>query len=57
MFIQWFVEAQKWRFLLCKVQYLKFGQSIKAIFSGLSVSFLTPNRTGEFLEELFLFQK
>ena len=57
MFIQWFVEAQKWRFLLCKVQYLKFGQSIKAIFSGLSVSFLTPNRTGEFLGRIIFISK
>ena len=57
MFIQWFVEAQKWRFLLCKVQYLKFGQSIKAIFSGLSVSFLTPNRTGEFLGRIIFIPK
>ncbi len=57
MFIQWFLEAQKWRFLLCKVQYLKFGQSIKAIFSGLSVSFLTPNRTGEFLGRIIFIPK
>ena len=57
MFVQWFVEAQKWRFLLCKVQYLKFGQSIKAIFSGLSVSFLTPNRTGEFLGRIIFIPK
>ena len=57
MFIQWFVEAQKWRFLLYKVQYLKFGQSIKAIFSGLSVSFLTPNRTGEFLGRIIFISK
>ena len=57
MFIQWFVEAQKWRFLLYKVQYLKLGQSIKAIFSGLSVSFLTPNRTGEFLGRIIFISK
>jgi len=57
MFVQWFVEAQKWRFLLYKVQYLKFGQSIKAIFSGLSISFLTPNRTGEFLGRIIFISK
>ena len=57
MFLQWFVEAQKWRFLLYKVQYLKLGQSIKAIFSGLSVSFLTPNRTGEFLGRIIFISK
>lgn len=57
MFVQWFVEAQKWRFLLCKVQYLKLGQSIKAIFSGLSVSFLTPNRTGEFLGRIIFISR
>ena len=57
MFIQWFVEAQKWRFLLFKVQYLKLRQSIKAIFSGLSVSFLTPNRTGEFLGRIIFIPK
>ena len=57
MFVQWFVEAQKWRFLLYKVQYLKLGQSIKAIFSGLSVSFLTPNRTGEFLGRIIFISK
>ena len=57
MFFQWLVEAQKWRFLLYKVQYLKLGQSIKAIFSGLSVSFLTPNRTGEFLGRIIFIPK
>jgi len=57
MFIQWFVEAQKWRFLLYKVQYLKFRQSIKAVFSGLSISFLTPNRTGEFLGRIIFISK
>ena len=57
MFLQWFVEAQKWRFLLYKVQYLKLGQSIKAIFSGLSVSFLTPNRSGEFLGRIIFISK
>ena len=57
MFVQWFVEAQKWRFLLYKVQYLNLGQSIKAIFSGLSVSFLTPNRTGEFLGRIIFISK
>ena len=57
MFVQWFVEAQKWRFLLFKVQYLNLGQSMKAIFSGLSVSFLTPNRTGEFLGRIIFISK
>ena len=57
MFVQWFVEAQKWRFLLFKVQYLNLGQSMKAIFSGLSVSFLTPNRTGEFLGRIIFITK
>ena len=36
---------------------MKFGQSIKAIFSGLSVSFLTPNRTGEFLGRIIFIPK
>jgi uncharacterized membrane protein YbhN (UPF0104 family) len=48
MFLNWTVEAFKWKSLvnvLCKISLVK---SLRSVFTGITVSFYTPNRIGEF---------
>ena len=44
MFLNWFLEALKWRFLISKIEQISIKRSIRAIFSGITVSAFTPNR-------------
>ena len=48
MFVNWGIEALKWKQLLSKTQQISFVQSFKAILAGCTVSLITPNRIGEF---------
>ncbi|MEP7167860.1 MAG: lysylphosphatidylglycerol synthase domain-containing protein [Bacteroidota bacterium] len=48
MFFNWTIEAVKWQLLMAKIQKVSLGVSISAIFSGITVSFFTPNRIGEY---------
>ena len=49
MFVNWSLEALKWKISVQSVQPVGFFRSLKAIFSGVSFSVTTPNRTGEYL--------
>src|SRR6187401_444099 len=49
MFMNWSLEALKWKISVQGVQPVSFFKSLKAIFSGVSFSVTTPNRTGEYL--------
>ncbi|GAB4092882.1 lysylphosphatidylglycerol synthase domain-containing protein [Flaviaesturariibacter terrae] len=49
MLCNWGIEAVKWRILVKPVQAISFGQSFKAVLSGVSFSISTPNRVGEYL--------
>ena len=49
MFGNWSLEAIKWKISVQSVQPVSFFRSLKAIFSGVSFSVTTPNRTGEYL--------
>lgn len=48
MLLNWSIEAFKWKLLLSTVESLSFMHSLRAVFSGVTVSFYTPNRVGEF---------
>lgn len=48
MIFNWSVEAFKWKELIHNLQKISFLNSFKAIFSGITISIFTPNRTGEF---------
>lgn len=48
MLLQWAIEAVKWRELFAGIYRIKWLDAFLAIFSGLAISLLTPNRTGEF---------
>lgn len=48
MLVNWTVEALKWKSLvnvLCEISLVK---SLRSVFTGITVSFYTPNRIGEF---------
>ena len=53
MFLNWFLEALKWRFLIAKIEKVSIKTSIRAIFSGITVSAFTPNRVGEYGGRVF----
>ena len=49
MFVNWALEARKWQIVVRKVQFLSFFQSWKAVFTGTTLAFFTPNRIGEYM--------
>jgi len=48
MVLNWSCEALKWKLLLKNIQDITFLRSLRAVLSGITVSFFTPNRMGEF---------
>lgn len=48
MFLNWLLEAVKWQVLMNQIRKVSLALSLRAIFSGITVSFFTPNRMGEF---------
>jgi hypothetical protein len=48
MLLNWSSEAWKWKKLLGPVEEISFFRALGSVLSGLTVSFFTPNRVGEF---------
>lgn len=48
VFVNWSIEAIKWKLVVKHLQELKFVTALKAILSGVSFSVSTPNRVGEY---------
>ena len=57
MFINWLLEALKWRALILKIENVPIKRSIEAVFSGITVSSFTPNRVGEYAGRVFCIHK
>lgn len=49
MWVNWALEAYKWRIALKPVQVIGFFRAFKAIFAGTCIASFTPNRVGEYL--------
>jgi hypothetical protein len=49
MLLNWGLEARKWQLAIRKIQPLSFFQSWKAVFTGTTLAFFTPNRIGEYM--------
>lgn len=49
MFINWGIEAAKWKIAIGEIQRISFIKSFRAILSGVSFSVSTPNRMGEYI--------
>jgi len=48
MFVNWGVEAWKWRIQLAPLEKISFIKAFKSVMAGCSITMLTPNRVGEF---------
>jgi uncharacterized membrane protein YbhN (UPF0104 family) len=49
MFVNWAIEAVKWKISVKKIQQVSFLKAFRAVLSGVSFSVSTPNRVGEYL--------
>jgi len=54
MFVNWGVEAVKWRYLMAKIERIGFWKSYQAVLTGVTVSSFTPNRIGEYFGRVFI---
>ena len=52
MFVNWSLEAVKWKISVKKIQEVSFLKAFRAVLSGVSFSVSTPNRVGEYLGRL-----
>ena len=55
--LNWSLEAFKWQFLLKDTEDISFKRALKAIFSGTTISAVSPNRTGDYLARVFVLDK
>jgi len=53
MIINWSIEALKWKLMMRKLEAVPFSRALSAVFSGLTISFFTPNRIGEYAGRIF----
>lgn len=54
MFINWAIEAIKWRYLMARIERIGFWKYYQAVLTGLTVSSFTPNRIGEYFGRVFI---
>lgn len=57
MFVNWGLEAWKWKLLVSPLEVISFWNSLKGVLSGITISIFTPNRIGEFAGRVFFLQK
>lgn len=57
MLLNWGIEAFKWRLLIAKIEQLSLWDAFKAIWLGVSLSFFTPNRVGEYGGRVLILRK
>ena len=57
MFLNWGIEARKWQLAIRTVQNIAFGKAFKAIFTGTTLAFFTPNRMGEYMGRILYINK
>jgi hypothetical protein len=48
VFVNWGIEAKKWKLLITPVQKLNLFTAFKSVLSGVALSLNTPNRIGEY---------
>jgi hypothetical protein len=57
MLLNWGIEARKWQLAILHVQHIAFGRAFKAIFTGTTLAFFTPNRMGEYMGRILYINK
>jgi len=53
MFLNWFIEALKWKFLVKKIERIGIWKAVESVFCGLTWAIFTPNRIGEYGGRVF----
>lgn len=48
MFVNWSIEAYKWKLLIQKLTPIRFIRAFKGVWTGVTLGLFTPNRVGEF---------
>lgn len=48
MFVNWFFEVGKWRYLCRYIEKISFFRATQSVFCGLTWAVFTPNRLGEY---------
>lgn len=48
LFLNWGLETFKWQLLINQFEKIKFLDATKAVFSGVTLSIITPNQIGDF---------
>lgn len=57
MFVNWGIEAFKWRLLIAPLETIDIKSSFKGVLLGVTISIFTPNRVGEFTGRIFFLEK
>lgn len=57
MLINWGLEARKWQLSLRHFTEISFFRSFKAVFTGTTMAFFTPNRVGEYFGRILFIPK
>lgn len=53
MFLNWVLEAFKWKFLVKTIEEISLFKAIESVFCGLTIAVFTPNRIGEYGGRVF----
>jgi uncharacterized membrane protein YbhN (UPF0104 family) len=56
-YLNWIIEAIKWKILVNKFEPIKLSESLKSVFVGLVFGMITPNRIGEIAGRSVYLQK
>lgn len=57
MFLNWLIEAWKWKLLVDRSERVSLGIAVKAVLSGVTIGAFTPNRFGEFAGRIFYLER
>ncbi len=57
MGLNWIIEARKWQLLVKPLEYITLFRAVRAVLTGISLSFYTPNRVGEYPARSMILQK
>lgn len=50
-------ESVKWKYMIDKLEKVSLLNALRAVFAGISVSMLMPNRVGDYLGRVFILKK
>ncbi|SDL89226.1 hypothetical protein SAMN05421813_103159 [Daejeonella rubra] len=53
MFLNWFIEALKWKYLVSGIEKISTWKAVESVFCGLTWAVFTPNRIGEYGGRVF----